>query len=811
MIDRIEHFFRRLRRATSRSEWAIPLLRLPVSEGTATEPGLILIQIDALSRRQMERAMERGRLPFLRRLIEREHYEARTFYSGLPSSTPAVQGELYYGECCAVPAFGVVDRETRRVMTMFQSDWAKKIEAHLVEKGEGLLSGGSSWGNIYCGGAAQEECHFCTAILCANDLFRSRPVLGALTFPILHFPSLMKLFGLWAVEMVIAVRDMFYGLFRGESLYEELVMVFKRVFVCIGLREVVAIGAKIDAARGLPIIHVNFAGYDEQAHRRGPSSLFAHWTLRGIDRVIKNIYRAAHRSARREYQVWIFSDHGQEAARYFEHERGVSLEETIRSVLDGFEPSPPKKRRVPEMPARVQWTKEPHADEVTQIDEPSFRVIALGPIGHLYLKDPADAAQKRELAKRLVRKGIPGVLLCAEGGKIEWIHAGGSMVFPNGEAKFLPHPPPLKKEIARDLLTLCKQEYSGDLILLGWSPDAPMITFANERGAHGGPGPDEAQGFILTPALTRLPRHVKDFLRPSDLRDAALNVLRRKLIEPSDFGIVKPVTHRLRVMTYNVHSCRGMDGRTSPQRIAKVIERYNPDFVALQELDLGRVRSQKHDQPRIIAEQLGMHLSFCATVIDHDEQYGHALLSRFPLKVIRTEILQSGVHKPHVEPRGALWTRVEMDGMRFNLMNTHFGLSRRERHAQAADLLGTNWIGGIPEDEPVILCGDFNMFPRSQPYRALARRLRDVQIGREDFLALNTFASLHPFARIDHIFVSRHFVPQNILVPRNHLTRVASDHLPLIADLAYVADGNGSIAFSNSGEHEEHEHEVSHR
>src|SRR5688500_7248464 len=82
VIDRIENFFRGLRRKLSRSEWAIWLLGLSVSKGTTTQPGLVLIQIDGLSRRQMERAMERDRLPFLRRLIQREHYEQHTFYSG---------------------------------------------------------------------------------------------------------------------------------------------------------------------------------------------------------------------------------------------------------------------------------------------------------------------------------------------------------------------------------------------------------------------------------------------------------------------------------------------------------------------------------------------------------------------------------------------------------------------------------------------------------------------------------------------------------------------------------------------------------
>src|SRR5689334_13841828 len=58
----------------------------------------------------------------------------------------------------------------------------------------------------------------------------------------------------------------------------------------------------------------------------------------------------------------------------------------------------------------------------------------------------------------------------------------------------------------------------------------------------------------------------------------------------------------VRIMTYNVHSCRGMDGAISHERIAEVIERYNPDVVALQELDLGRERSGRLDQTRSIAE-----------------------------------------------------------------------------------------------------------------------------------------------------------------------------------------------------------------
>lgn len=796
MIARIDYFFRRWRRRFSRSEWAIPILGLPVAKGAQNEPGLVLVQIDGLSRQQMERAMERGRLPFLRRLMQREHYETHDFYPGLPSSTPAVQAELYYGQRCAVPAFGFFDVSAKRLFTMFTPDCAKDVESGLEKCDEGLLRDGSSWSNIYRGGAADSESHFCAASLGVRDVFRSRGLLHALLFPLFHFPSLIKMGGLLVVELFIAIWDMVQGLARGESFYQEVKAVFARVFICIGLRELLTVGVKIDVIRGLPVVHVNFLGYDEQSHRRGPSSAYAHWSLAGIDRAIKNIYRSARRSARRDYQVWVFSDHGQEATKFFDAMHPPGLEAAINAAIDGGENKPTIARQAGARSARtrfkggrtsqrsvVEWFR---AEVLAQFEERPFTVVAIGPVGHLYLKNSPNLASKREIAARLVQDGnIPGVLVCEKSGAVEWFHKRGSVSLPAQTPDFLPHPASLRRELINDLAALCHHEHAGDLILLGWGPDTPSLTFADERGSHAGPGQEETRGFVLIPPTTRLPEGAADFLRPSALRAAALHFLGRKLLPAPRRATIATMPRPLRVMTYNVHSCLGMDGRISPRRIASVIERYHPDLVALQELDFGRVRSQRHDQPRLIAEALEMHLAFCPTVIHHDEQYGHALLSAFPIKIIRTEILHGGHQTRHVEPRGALWVQFEFNGQKFNLMNTHFGLRPAERLAQAADLLNGSWIGAIGEEEPLILCGDFNMFPRSEPYRALTRRLRDVQNEIERFSPLNTFSSMHPFARIDHIFVSRHFTPSNILVPRNHLTRVASDHLPLIVDLAF--------------------------
>jgi hypothetical protein len=99
------------------------------------------------------------------------------------------------------------------------------------------------------------------------------------------------------------------------------------------MRELSVIGAKIDINRGLPIVHVNFLGYDEQSHRRGPHSRFAHWTLKGIDDAIKRLWRAADRSLWRHYDVWIYSDHGQVTSLPYQQQQGQTIDEAVAAAF----------------------------------------------------------------------------------------------------------------------------------------------------------------------------------------------------------------------------------------------------------------------------------------------------------------------------------------------------------------------------------------------------------------------------------------------------------------------------------------------
>jgi len=84
-----------------------------------------------------------------------------------------------------------------------------------------------------------------------------------------------------------------------------------------------------------------------------------------------------------------------------------------------------------------------------------------------------------------------------------------------------------------------------------------------------------------------------------------------------------------------------------------------------------------------------------------------------------------------------------------------------------------------------VLCGDFNALPSSPVCRRLRTRLHDAQIELDNYRPRHTFYGRFPMARIDHVFVDPATNVLDIEVPDTELARVASDHLPLIAELRF--------------------------
>lgn len=247
---------------------------------------------------------------------------------------------------------------------------------------------------------------------------------------------------------------------------------------------------------------------------------------------------------------------------------------------------------------------------------------------------------------------------------------------------------------------------------------------------------------------------------------------------------MRGIERAVRLLTYNVHGCRGTDGIVSPARIAEVIAHYEPDIVALQELDVARLRSGGVDQATEIAKILQMTAHFHPAMHVMEEKYGDAILTAWPSRMIRGAGLPGLGWYRRLEPRGALLAEIETPEGMLRIVNTHLGLLPQEQRAQAHALLGPDWIGGCAD--PIVLMGDFNFLPDTAAYRALTRRLRDVQ----RCLLLRrcaTFPARRPVLRIDHVFVSAGVEVRHVEAGQRQPARIASDHLPLIVDIAMTA------------------------
>lgn len=236
-------------------------------------------------------------------------------------------------------------------------------------------------------------------------------------------------------------------------------------------------------------------------------------------------------------------------------------------------------------------------------------------------------------------------------------------------------------------------------------------------------------------------------------------------------------------MTYNVHRCIGIDRRTSPERIAEVISGYDCDIIALQELDSGEVRPAVSDQIRDIVECLSLLSSIKHQLHMEKERCGNVILSRFPLHLVRAGGLRTpGTLRGHTR-RGALWVEIEAFNRKIQVINTHLGLTPRQRLLQAKVLAGPNWLKNPGCLSPIILCGDFNAQTGSDVHRVFREVLEDPELHLTNREREKTWPSLYPIMGIDHLFISADISVDETIVPHSELTRLASDHLPLIARL----------------------------
>jgi len=237
---------------------------------------------------------------------------------------------------------------------------------------------------------------------------------------------------------------------------------------------------------------------------------------------------------------------------------------------------------------------------------------------------------------------------------------------------------------------------------------------------------------------------------------------------------------RLRLMTWNIHKgIGGVDRRYRPERIVGVLRQYEPDIVFLQEVDDGAPRSRFHAQVDLLGDALDMrHRCYGPNVTLRRGRYGNAILSRWPLSRVANIDLTIGPKKP----RAALQARCRVTmGRRHRtllLYNLHLGLAGFERARQLRRFLASHPFAGLHDRTPIVFGGDLNDL-----WGTLGQRLLAPAGFRRAGALHATYPAVYPIRPLDGLFVRGDLEPRRCFRSRVPLARMASDHVPLIADL----------------------------
>ena len=239
----------------------------------------------------------------------------------------------------------------------------------------------------------------------------------------------------------------------------------------------------------------------------------------------------------------------------------------------------------------------------------------------------------------------------------------------------------------------------------------------------------------------------------------------------------------LRFVTYNIHRAIGVDRRFRPGRIVEILRHHEPDVALLQEVDQGAPRSGRLDLGREIADAVDYpHLAIGHNVKLRRGRYGNATLSRFPITRERNIDLTVDRRKR----RGCQHTTLDLGADRtLEVFNLHLGLSARERERQIGILVRSPEFACTRDAGPCVVAGDFNDW-RSRLRviftEILGFRSASEQRGRTGH-DIPTYPSLSPRGALDRVYFSASLRLLGARRCRLRISKVASDHLPLIVDL----------------------------
>jgi uncharacterized membrane protein YvlD (DUF360 family) len=305
------------------------------STESASQPGIIMLEIDGLSMSALRTALDSGYMPVLSRWIDQERLSITSWECGLPSQTSSSQAGILYGRNENIPAFRWYEKSDNRMRISNRPWTASEIHQRLSD-GSGLLANdGSSLTNLVSGDAPNSAMTM-SSLLEGPAALRDRVNSYYVFF--LNPYSFTRTLLLMIWEVFREVGQHWRSRFRRTRDPETRGGTFPllRAVSNVFLRDLNLYLLIEDILGGTPAVYSTFLGYDVVAHHAGPLHRDALRTLSQFDEGLGALERAAER-APRPYQFVLLSDHGQSPGATFQQRFGVTLETLIERALDGRE------------------------------------------------------------------------------------------------------------------------------------------------------------------------------------------------------------------------------------------------------------------------------------------------------------------------------------------------------------------------------------------------------------------------------------------------------------------------------------------
>jgi endonuclease/exonuclease/phosphatase family metal-dependent hydrolase len=237
----------------------------------------------------------------------------------------------------------------------------------------------------------------------------------------------------------------------------------------------------------------------------------------------------------------------------------------------------------------------------------------------------------------------------------------------------------------------------------------------------------------------------------------------------------------LRIVTYNTHKSRGLDGRIRPERIARVLTRLNADIIALQEVWSYEGGMLRKDQARFFSHELNLPHYVGETRKYRGGTYGNVTITRFAVKGMETYDLSVGTRR---EKRGCLRTDLDLPGFGpLHVFNLHLGTSYFERKHQARKLLDPGVLTNPQLIGKRLVLGDFNEWTLGITTKLLREQFKSIDAAT--IHPLRSYPGIIPVLPLDHVYFEPEMKLKRLMIYRSPLALLASDHLPLIADFLW--------------------------